>query len=74
MSNADTYKEIETLVLRKYFPGFLRDYEQDKKTIESQNEQINTLTEEKTALETETNQLKAEIESLRNQLNANTNN
>ena len=72
--SSNTYKEIETLVLRKYFPSFLRDYEQHSKTIESQNEQINTLTEEKTALETENNQLKAKIESLQNQLNANANN
>ena len=44
---SDTYKEIETLVLRKYFPSFLRDYEQNNKTIESLNEQVSTLTEEK---------------------------
>ena len=72
--SSNTYKEIETLVLRKYFPSFLRDYEQHSKTIESQKEQINTLTEEKTALETDNKQLKAEIESLRNQLNASANN
>ena len=66
---SDTYKEIETLVLRKYFPNFLRDYEQNNKTIESLNEQISTLTEEKETLQTENDQLKAEIESLRNQLN-----
>ena len=66
---SDTYKEIETLVLRKYFPSFLRDYEQNNKTIESLNEQVSTLTEEKETLQTENDQLKAEIESLRNQLN-----
>ena len=66
----DTYKEIETLVLRKYFPSFLRDYEQNNKTIESLNEQVSTLTEEKKTLQTENDQLKAEIESLRSQLNA----
>ena len=31
---SDTYKKIETLVLRKYFPSFLHDYEQNSKTIE----------------------------------------
>ena len=50
---SDTYKEIETLVLRKYFPSFLRDYEQNNKTIESLNEQVSTLTEEKETLQTE---------------------
>ena len=68
---SDTYKEIETLVLRKYFPSVLRDYEQNNKTIESLNEQVSTLTEEKETLQTENNQLKAEIESLRSQLNDN---
>ena len=66
---SDTYKEIETLVLRKYFPSFLRDYEQNNKTIESLNEQVSTLTEEKETLQTENDQLKAEIESLRSQHN-----
>ena len=68
--STNTYKEIETLVLRKYFPSFLRDYEQNNKTIESLNEQVSTMTEEKKTMQTENDQLKAEIESLRNQLNA----
>ena len=67
--STNTYKEIETLVLRKYFPSFLRDYEQNNKTIESLNEQVSTLTEEIETLQIENDQLKAEIESLRNQLN-----
>lgn len=67
---SDTYKEIETLVLRKYFPIFLRDYEQNNKTIESLNEQVSTLTEEKETLQTKNDQLKTEIESLRSQLDA----
>ena len=68
--STNTYKEIETLVLRKYFPSFLRDYEQNNKTIESLNEQVSTLTEEKKTMQTESDQLKAEIESLMSQLNA----
>ena len=62
--SSTTYKEIETLVLRKYFPSFLRDYEQNNKTVESQNEQISTLIKEKSVLKTENHQLKAEIEYL----------
>ena len=68
--SSDTYKEIETLALRKYFPSFLREYEQKDKTIESLNNQISTLTEEKKILETEKDQLKKEIESLQKQLNS----
>lgn len=66
--SSDTYKEIETLVLRKYFPSFLRDYEQNHKTIESLNDQVSTLTEWKKVLEAENNHLKKEIEFLQAQL------
>ena len=65
---------IETLVLRKYFPGFLYDYEQNNKTIESLNDQVSTLTEGKKVLETENNHLKKEIESLQKQLSTIQNN
>lgn len=41
--SSDTYKEIETLTLRKYFPSFFHDYEQSIKTIESLNAQIKAL-------------------------------
>lgn len=67
--SSDTYKEIETLTLRKYFPSFLRDYEQKDKTIESLNDQVSALAEEKKVLEREKDQLKKEIESLQKQLN-----
>ncbi len=63
-SCSDTYKEIETLVLRKYFPSFLYDYEQNNKTIKSQTEQISTLSKEKTVLEAENEQLKGELKTL----------
>lgn len=66
--SSDTYKEIETLVLRKYFPSFLRNYEQNHKTIESLNDQVSTLTEWKKVLEAENNHLKKEIEFLQAQL------
>lgn len=65
---SDTYKKIETLTLRKYFPSFLHDYEQNHKTIESLNDQVSTLTEWKKALEAENHHLKKEIESLQAQL------
>lgn len=68
--SSNTYNEIETLVLRKYFPGFLYDYEQKNKTIRALNDQVSILTEGKKVLETENNQLKKEIESLQKQLSA----
>ncbi len=68
--SSDTYKEIETLVLQKYFPSFLHDYEQNNKTIESQKSQIVSLTKEKDLLKTENDQLKTKIEALKQQLEA----
>ena len=67
--SSETYKEIETLTLCKYFPGFLREYEQSTKTIKLLSNQINSLTEEKEALRAENRQFKADIDSLRKQLN-----
>ena len=71
--SSDTYRQIETLVLRKYFPSFLHDYETDKKTMESLNDQVTSLTEDKLILEGENVKLKAEIESLRNKLKSSAN-
>ncbi len=58
--SSDTYKEIETLVLKKYFPDFLFDYEQKIRTIESLNNQINRLTEENDQLKTKIKVLQPE--------------
>jgi hypothetical protein len=66
-----TYKEIESLVLKKYFPGFLREYEQCIIDTKLLNEQISTLTEDKLFLEKENYHLRAEIELLRDQLKIN---
>ena len=53
-----TYKNIETLVLRKYFAGFFYESEENKKT-------ITTLTEEVKNLENDKALLLAEIERLK---------
>ncbi len=66
--SSDTYKEIETLVLRKYFPSLLHDFEQNSTIIALQNSQIISLTKEKEALKSENDKLKEEIEFLKKQL------
>lgn len=66
--SSDTYREIESLVLRKYFPSFLYDYENNKKALDSLNNQLASLTEEKNCLETEVERLKSEIDSLHKKL------
>lgn len=63
--SSDTYKQIETLALRKYFPSFSHDYEADKKTIESLNDQILALSESNKLLEEEIVKLKAEMRVLK---------
>lgn len=62
--SSDTYKEIESLVLRKYFPSFIHDFENSKKTLDSLNDQVSTLTEDKKKLEADIEKLKSELDSL----------
>lgn len=63
--SSDTYKQIETLALRKYFPSFYYDFEQHNQTIFSLEEQVKTVTEEKAMLEAEIEKLKSELTSLK---------
>lgn len=63
--SSDTFKEIESLVLRKYFPSFVHDYEQKSKTVAALDEQVKALTEDKNILEAEMEKLKNELDSLR---------
>ncbi len=62
--SSDTYKEIESLVLRKYFPSFIHDFENSKKTLDSLNDQVSTLTEDKKKLEADIEKLKSELDLL----------
>lgn len=71
--SSDIYKEIESLVLRKYFPSFLYDYENNKKALDSLKDQLSNLTEDKNKLETEIEKLKSEIDSLHKKLASTTN-
>lgn len=65
---SDTYMQIESLALRKYFPSFFHDFEQNNKTIESLNSQLKTVTDEKSSLESENKKLKTEIAFLKEQI------
>ncbi len=64
----DTYKNIETLVLKKYFAEFHHDFETDKKTIETLKEDNKKLTEQVEELKSENHQLLEEIEKLKEKL------
>ena len=64
----DTYKSIETLVLKKYFAEFHHEFEADKKTIETLKEDNTKLTEEVTELKSENQQLLEKIERLQEKL------
>lgn len=66
--SSDTYKQIENLVLQKYFPGFYHDYEQNLQAVASLNEQLKEATDHNNVLEVENKLLKAELETLQNQI------
>lgn len=68
--SSDTYKQIENLVLQKYFPGFYHDYEQNLQATASLNEQLKEATNHSNVLDAENKQLKAELETLQNQISA----
>ena len=59
----DTYKRIETFVLKKYFAEFYHDFEAKSKTIESLNEDNMKLQEKIALLEKEKSQLQAVIKT-----------
>lgn len=65
--SSDTYKQIEKLVLQKYFPSFYYNFEQNLQAAASLNEQLKEALESKTALAAENELLKAELKSLQNQ-------
>lgn len=66
--SSDTYKQIEKLVLQKYFPGFYHDFEQNLQIAASLNEQLKEAINQNNILEAENEQLKAELKILQNQI------
>lgn len=65
--SSDTYKQIEKLVLQKYFPDFYHDYEQNLQATASLNEQLKKAIENSHALGTENERLKIELKTLQDQ-------
>ena len=68
-----TFTEIESLVLRKYFPSFLHEYENNKKALATLNAQVATLTEDQKSLKAEVERLQSEIDSLHQRRNSTSN-
>lgn len=65
-----TYKQIEKLVLQKYFPGFYHDHEQNLQATASLKEQLKEASACNDLLEAENKQLKAELAILQDQISA----
>lgn len=62
---SDTYKNIEALVLQKYFPDFYREYVKCGEAVEALKGQVEKATGEKTAIEEENEKLKQEMEAMK---------
>lgn len=65
---SDTYKNIETLVLKKYFAEFYYEYEKEKKTINALKEENDKMREKATLLENDNAKLLEEIKGLKEKL------
>jgi len=63
-----TYKNIETLVLKKYFAEFHHEFENNKKMIETLKEDNRKMTEEVDELKSQNQQLLGELERLKEKL------
>lgn len=64
--SSDTYKQIEKLVIQKYFPSFYHDFEQNNQSITSLNGQLEKAKENQDILIAEIKKLKTELETLKN--------
>ena len=71
---SDTYKQIEQLVLQKYFPSFYYDYNQLQQKTFSQEEQLKENDTALNELTSENEQLKKQIAALQKQLSKNNDN
>ena len=65
--SSDTYKQIEQLVLQKYFPDFYYDFKQNAQTLKFLNEQLKEAMKNSNELEIENKQLKADLKALQDQ-------
>ena len=69
---SDTYKQIEQLVLQKYFPSFYYDYNQLQQKTFSQEEQLKENDTALNELTSENEELKKQIAALQKQLSKTT--
>ena len=67
---SDTYKQIEQLVLQKYFPGFYHEFTQERQNISLLEEKLKESVDNKKVLEAENRKLQNEIQSLKDKLKA----
>lgn len=66
--DSTTYKQIESLVIQKYFPGFYYDFNQNMQRLTILNEEISELKEKNSILSSENENLKTEIIELKSKL------
>ena len=66
--SSDTYKKIEELVLQKYFPGFLHDYQQVNQDLSETQKELSKREEDIKALTAEKEKLQKEIAELNSRL------
>ncbi|RHU90722.1 hypothetical protein DXC27_00420 [Ruminococcus sp. OM08-7] len=71
---SDTYKQIEQLVLQKYFPSFYYDYNQLQQKMFSQEERLKENDTVLNELTSENEELKRQIAALQKQLSKNNDN
>lgn len=64
--SSDTYKQIEKLVIQKYFPSFYHDFVQNNQDITSLNKQLEKAKENQDILKAEIEKLKTELETMKN--------
>ena len=64
---SDTYKQIEQLVLQKYFPSFYYDYNQLQQKTVSQEEQLRKKDTALNEVTSENEELKKQIAALQKQ-------
>lgn len=66
---SDTYKQIEALVIQKYFSGFYYDFLKQKQTIRKLEQGKNDVEQKNETLSQENENLKNELEKLKEKLN-----
>lgn len=68
--SSDTYKQIEKLVIQKYFSSFYHDFEQNVRIITSLSEQLKEAKEKQDLLKAENEKMKIELETLKGQISS----